>query len=216
MRKIVLAMMTTLNGRLDHPDVWMSGLDEKQYADIRDAFLLFDTIVIGRVTYEEMAAYWPGAETDKDGSEINRSMARMMNAYKKFVIASTDEVDTSRWNNAQAISIKNDDDLIAFVDNLKVQSGKDIHLAGGARLAQTFVRLNLIDEYRFSAYPVVSPGARWFDQIDEDRALTRLATRSYDNGVTRCDFAPDRASRPVAPENFHDMIRGSGPPRDER
>jgi dihydrofolate reductase len=215
MRKVVLAMMATLNGRLDDPIVWMSGVDDRQYTDIRDAFRHFDTVVVGRVTFEEMAAYWPGAEAEKDGPETNRSMARMMNAYQKFVVSSNDDLDTSTWNNTQGVSIRNDDDLVAFVDQLKARPGKDIHVAGGARLAQTFVRLDLIDEYRLATYPIVSPGACWFDQIDGARKLTGLGARSYDNGVTRFDFAPERDSQPVArPETFSDMIRENRPRTD--
>jgi dihydrofolate reductase len=38
------------------------------YAEVIRAHDSFDAIVMGRRIYEEMAAYWPGAETDKDGS----------------------------------------------------------------------------------------------------------------------------------------------------
>ena len=33
------------------------------------AYETFDTILVGRTTYEEMLAYWPGAETAEGGSE---------------------------------------------------------------------------------------------------------------------------------------------------
>ena len=73
MRKVVLQMMTTLNGRLDDPSAWMSGVPDDLYDDIDRAYAAFDTIVVGRTTYEEMAAYWPGAEADADGSETSRA-----------------------------------------------------------------------------------------------------------------------------------------------
>ena len=35
MRKVVLAMMTTLNGRLDDPGAWVTGLSDDHYEEIR-------------------------------------------------------------------------------------------------------------------------------------------------------------------------------------
>jgi dihydrofolate reductase len=40
------------------------------------------------------------------------------------------------------------------------------------RLAQTLVRLGLVDQYHFVVHPIVSPGASWFDQIEEQRGMT--------------------------------------------
>lgn len=39
-------------------------------------YVTFDTILVGRATYNEMLEYWPGAETAEEASEISRSMAR--------------------------------------------------------------------------------------------------------------------------------------------
>jgi dihydrofolate reductase len=207
MRKIILAMMTTLNGRLDEPFAWMNGVDDEHYKEIRDAFESFDSILVGRVTFGEMADYWPGAEKE-DGSDINRSMAGMMNTYQKFVFSSDHGLDTSRWNNARVVPAGNDNDIIRFSNQLKAQPGKNIHLAGGARLAQTFVRLGLIDEYRLSIYPLVSLGASWFDKVSGTPKMFLLGSRSYKNGVTRLDYMPDRdAQVDRQPQTFTEMIR---------
>ncbi len=72
MRKVVMGMMTTLNGRLDDPDAWMTEIPDDLYAEIDRLYGTFDTILVGRRTYEEMFEYWPGAETAEDGSEINK------------------------------------------------------------------------------------------------------------------------------------------------
>jgi len=73
MRKLVLAMMTTLNGRLDDPLSWFVGIDDDLYGEIDRAYDAFDTVLVGRATYEEMFAYWPAAETEEVGSEINKA-----------------------------------------------------------------------------------------------------------------------------------------------
>ena len=78
MRNVVMQMMTTVNGRLDDPNAWVTGLPDDVYEELDRQYETFDTILVGRTTYEEMLAYWPGAETAEDGSETSRSMARKM------------------------------------------------------------------------------------------------------------------------------------------
>ena len=72
MRKIVLQMMTTLNGRLDDPMAWLHGVRDDQYREIDRIYATYDTVLVGRTTYEEMAAYWPGALSERDGTETNQ------------------------------------------------------------------------------------------------------------------------------------------------
>ena len=190
MRKVVMGMMTTLNGRLDDPEVWVTGVPDDLYAELDRLYGTFDTILVGRTTYEEMFEYWPGAETADDGSAHSKSMARKMNAYKKYVFTGASEKPALEWSNAEAVLAHGDDDIVAFVEDLKAQPGGDIHLAGGARLAQTLVRLGLVDQYHFVVHPIVSPGASWFDQIEEQRGMTLGSATAYSNGVVGLYYNP--------------------------
>ena len=193
MRKVVMGMMTTLNGRLDDPAAWVTGVPDDLYAELDRLYGTFDTILVGRTTYDEMLEYWPGAETAQGGSEINRSMARKMNAYKKYMFTTASEKSELEWNNAEEVPAQRDEDIVAFVEDLKAQPGGDVHLAGGAQLALTLVRLGLVDQYHFVVHPVVSAGAQWFDQIDEQRALELQSATAYSNGVVGLYYEP-RAS----------------------
>jgi len=190
MRKVVMGMMTTLNGRLDAPDVWVTGIPDDLYAELDRLYETFDTILVGRTTYDEMFEYWPGAETEEGGSASSLSMARKMNAYKKFVFTGAAEKTGLEWNNAEEVLAHGDDDIVAFVADLKAQPGGDIHLSGGARLARTLVRLGLVDQYHLVVHPVVSPGAGWFDGIDEKRELTLQSAAAYSNGVVGLYYEP--------------------------
>jgi len=190
MRKVVLQMMTTLNGRLDDPDAWVTDISDDLYREIDRVYGTFDTVLVGQTTYEEMFAYWPGAETEEGGSEINKSMARKMNSYKKFVFSNGDEKKTLEWNNAEQVLAHSDEDIIKFINDLKAQSGGDIHLSGGARLAQSIIRIGLVDEYHFFVYPVVSVGAAWFDQIEDKHDMDLLSAAAYENGVVGLYYKP--------------------------
>ena len=190
MRKVVMGMMTTLNGRLDDPDVWMTGIPDDLYAELDRLYGSFDTILVGRTTYAEMFEYWPGAETAEGRSEISRSMAIKMNSYKKYVLTAGGEKEPLEWNNAELVPADGDEDIVAFVNDLKAQPGGDIHLSGGARLAQTLVRLGLVDQYHLVVHPVVSAGASWFAGIEEKRELNLLSAAAYSNGVVGLYYEP--------------------------
>lgn len=195
MRDLVLAMMTTIDGRLDDPGAWVTGIGDDVYTDIDRAFEDFDTILVGRATYAEMLATWPDAEADGDAfaggnSNINHRMARKMNAYKKYVFSHDGPARALEWNNAEQICVGDDHDIVAFAHELKGRSGGKIHLAGGARLAQTFVRLGLVDEFDFKVQPVVSNGARWFDQLEAGLELDVVGVTPYENGVVGVRYRP--------------------------
>jgi dihydrofolate reductase len=190
MRKVVMGMMTTLNGRLDDPAAWVTGVPEDLYAELDRLYGTFDTILVGRTTYDEMFEYWPGAETEEGGSESSRSMARKMNTYKKYVFTAASEKTPLEWSNAEEVLAHGDEDIVAFVSDLKAQPGGDIHLSGGAQLAQTLVRLGLVDQYHLVVHPVVSAGQRWFDGIEEKRELELQSAAAYSNGVVGLYYAP--------------------------
>ena len=57
MRKVVMGMMTTLNGRLDDPAAWVKGVPDDLYAELDRLYGTFDTILVGRTTYDEMLEY---------------------------------------------------------------------------------------------------------------------------------------------------------------
>lgn len=182
MRKVVLAMMTTLNGRLDDPDAWVTGVSDDHYQEIDRGYATFDTILVGRVTADEMFEYWPGARDEEGASDSHRGMAEKMHAYKKYVFTTDPEL-TLKWHNAEPVVVSTDDDIRAFVEELKSQSGGDIHLSGGAHLAQTLVRLGLVDEYRFFTFPVYSPGATWHGGLTSQQTLELISSTAFENGA---------------------------------
>lgn len=190
MRKVVLGMMTTVNGRLDDPGAWVPGVADDIFTEIDRLYETFDTILVGRVTAVEMFEHWPGVETDPESSDTNKSMARKMNTYKKYVFTGAEEPAPLEWNNAELVTVRNDDELTAFVNDLKAEDGGDIHLSGGARLAQTLIRLGLVDEYHFWVHPIVSPGSAWFDQIDEQRDVSLLGVTEYSGGLVGLRYGP--------------------------
>jgi dihydrofolate reductase len=188
MRKIVLQMITTLNGRLDRPDQWVTNVSDELDSEFNRVCETFDTVLLGHKTYGEMAGYWPNAETDPNQSESNRSLAYKLNTYKKYVFSNGSEQKPLEWNNAELVLTNSDQNITNFINNLKAQPGKDIHLAGGARLAQSLIGLGLVDEFHFFVYPVVSEGLAWFDYLKDKLDLELLSTAPYEHGIVGLNY----------------------------
>jgi dihydrofolate reductase len=92
----------------------------------------------GRVTYELMAGFWPTADADPAASALTAEFARMWRDMPKLVYSRT--LDHADWN---ATVVR--DVVPAEIARLKEQPG-DALIFGGADLAATFRRLDLIDE----------------------------------------------------------------------
>ena len=206
MRKIDLQMMTTLNGRLDDPLAWVHEVGDDQYREIDRIYASYDTVLVGRTTYEEMAAYWPGALSEGAGTETNQAMARRMNTYKKLVFSKSGRKKLTGWNNTERVIVTSDEELAKYLANLKAQPGGDIHLSGGASFAQSVIALDLVDEFYFFVYPVVSPGVPWFSQLRDKRDLQLLGASSYENGVVGLHYVPLRLARKARSDSFSDLL----------
>ncbi|MFC7618870.1 dihydrofolate reductase family protein [Microlunatus sp. GCM10028923] len=189
MRKLVLAMMTAVNGRLDDPDAWTSGISDDHYREIDRGYATFDTILVGRVTAAEMIDFWPGQRNQEGAGETHLAMAEKMHAYRKYVFTSDPDLALD-WHNTEVVPVRDDDELGAFVRELKSRPGADIHLSGGARLAATLVRLGLVDEYRFFVHPVQSPGATWYGRLDDQLRLELIKAQTFENGVVALTYRP--------------------------
>ena len=110
-----------------------------------------EAMLLGRVTYEGLAAAWPTMK-DEEG------FAERMNGIPKYVVTST--LGTLEWSNSTRL----DGDVGPSVGGLKDRVGGTILVNGSARLVHELGRLGLVDEYRLVVYPVVlGSGKRVFD-----------------------------------------------------
>jgi dihydrofolate reductase len=205
-RKIVFQMMTTLDGRLDDPAAWVTGVGDDQYRAIDRMYASYDTVLVGRTTYEEMAAYWPGELASGKGTEPHRSMARRMNDYKKIVFSRAGGRERTAWNNSELVVAGDDEQLAAYLTRLKSEKGGHIHLSGGASLAQAVIGLGLVDEFFFLMYPVVSRGASWHARLPDGRGLRLLSASTFENGVVGLHYAPGKDAGEARPESFNELI----------
>ena len=189
MRNVSLYMMMSYDGYLateDNSLDWMIPDPSMEGDNLLTA--TWDTAILGYGGYKELSAYWPTAkENDPNISQNDAVFADQMNSMKKFVFSgSTHELS---WNNSELVLISDDASIIDAVTGIKQQPGKDIVVYGGVRIAQTFARLNLIDEYLPVIHPVViGSGRPLFENVKQSLNLELLNVKQNKAGAVRIHY----------------------------
>jgi dihydrofolate reductase len=192
MRKVIAMLHLSLDGLSAGPHDeldWISYDDElEQYAhsmhDIADA------VIWGRRTYEGMASYWLTVQGNPASTPAELEHARWLDSATKIVVSRT--LDRVKWNNAQnTVLIK--DNIAEEINKIKQQPGKAIWFLGSTMLAQTFMQLDLIDEYRFNINPtVLGHGKSPFAGVARQFPLKLLEARTFKSGVVALRYEPAR------------------------
>lgn len=134
-----------------------------------------DTLIFGRKTYEMMAAYWPNEPADD-------STAVRMNRLHK-VVFSRSQLNVN-WENTVAST-----DLVATINELKAQPGKDIAVLGSSHLGKEMLEAGLIDEVRIMLNPVfIGEGSKLFDGLSQEMKLAGM--REFTNGNLLLTYQP--------------------------
>ncbi|WP_410820859.1 dihydrofolate reductase family protein [Micromonospora sp. 050-3] len=178
MRKIVVQMSLSLDGFFEGPggDIGWHQVDEELHQHFNDVIAPMGGFLSGRVSHELMAAYWPTADQDPAASGPEREFARIWRDMPKIVYSRT--LDHADWN---ATVVREVD--VEQVRKLTAEPGGDLAL-GGADLAATFARHDLIDEYRIYVHPVlVGRGRRLFPDAETPTGLRLVESRVFGNGV---------------------------------
>jgi dihydrofolate reductase len=178
MRKVVVSIHTTLDGFATGPrgdennmDWLFPGVNEAQ-GDLEDFLRSVDTMLLGRVTYEGFAAYWPGQSGE---------FADWMNETDMIVFSRTPR--EVAWAGRDNITLIHED-VAEQVARLKAQQGRDMVTLGSGGLVQSLTSLGLIDEGRLVVHPVVlGSGNRLFGKIARRRNLELLHSKRYEGGA---------------------------------
>lgn len=173
MREVVLYMSISLDGFVSsdrgHPGVTIADAEVKRWKleRIRSA----GAHLMGRITYAEMSAYWPGS-TD--------AYAAPMNNIPKVVFSSTLDDAEANWPQTRVAR----GDLATEIAAIKAEPGADVIVWGGARLAGALAAADLIDEYRLLVQPLVlGRGQALFDQLPASRHLKLVDTTPFPSGI---------------------------------
>jgi dihydrofolate reductase len=163
MRKLIVSTFLTLDGVMQAPGGpgeddeggfthggWSVNYWDDQMGEVMgEATSKPFAMVLGRKTYDIMAAYWPNAPEEEGG--------RVFNEATKYVASRGRP--TLDWSNSVLI----EPDAAAGMAALKAEDGPELQVHGSSNLIQTLLRHNLVDEYRLWVFPVViGSGKRLF------------------------------------------------------
>jgi len=160
--------------------------DEAMERFASEWFTAADAFLLGRTTYEIMAAYWPQVIDDDE-------VARKLNTLPKHVASTT--LSTLTWNNSTLIR----GDVAEEVRKLKGEPGRELQVHGSGKLAQTLMQHALIDEYRLWIHPLVlGRGKRLFLDRQSPLALKLIETKTTGTGVIIHVYQPAPKPEPGA------------------
>jgi dihydrofolate reductase len=189
MGKIAVTELTSLDGVMQspgHTDVpfkyrgWAVDFDAGPEADrfkLEEAQNA-EALLLGRVTYEAMQAFWPTAEGE---------FADRLNELPKYVVSST--LKDPQWN-ATVLG----DDWPEEMARLRKELDGEIVVYGSRRLSRALIEMGLADELRLQVYPVVlGSGDRLFGETQEKIPLRLVESHAFGGGVVNVIYAPATA-----------------------
>lgn len=179
MRKIKSNFFISLDGVVEAPDKWhFPYFDDEMGAAVSAGFATTDAMLMGRVLYDEWAAYWPQHADEPFGD--------VMNSMKKYVIS--DSLGAAEWQNTELIR----GDVAKKLSEIKALEGGDIAMSGSATTVRWLMRQGLLDELILLVHPIaVGDGlARLFAPDEPTVRLELRSAQTFKSGVLNLSYAP--------------------------
>ena len=186
MRKIIVTEFITLDGVIEAPGGnetphphggWQSKYKSPEGEKYKiDELAGVDTLLLGKITYQAFASYWP--------RETGVGFADPINKMPKYVVSQS--LQKVEWNNSHILR-----DVAKDVAELKVSDDGDILVYGSATLVKALLHHNLVDELRLMVFPVIiGGGLRLFDDNRELKNFKLKHSRVIENGVIILEYQP--------------------------
>jgi dihydrofolate reductase len=203
MRKLIVQTFLTLDGVMQAPGGpgeddsggfayggWSVNYWDEQMGQVMgEATSKPFAMVLGRRTYDIMAAYWPTAPEEAG--------AKTFNDATKYVASRSRP--TPEWSNSVLI----EGDAAEGIAALKQEDGPELQVHGSGNLIQTLLRHDLVDQYRLWVFPlVIGSGKRLFSEgtipaglklVDSKVSTTGVVMGTYESAgeIVTGSFAQD-------------------------
>jgi dihydrofolate reductase len=182
MTKIIACEFLTLDGVMEASEQWQPSYVSPDLAETITAHINgADGTLLGRVTYEMFAGYWPSQTHNEFG------IADKLNSEPKYVVSST--LQEAVWQNTTLIK----ENVVEEITKLKQQPGGYLRLVGSATLTQSLMQAGLIDEFWLLVHPIVrGNGKRLFDKGLEQTSLKQVEVKPFSSGVVLLRYQIER------------------------
>lgn len=178
MRKVTSWLFISLDGITESPHEWQFDVfDDAMSKVVDDAMAETDTVLLGRVTYQEWADYWV--------TSTDEPFATYINSIPKYVFSTT--LNQVAWQNSTLVK----GDLAETIHHLKQQPGKTITVNGSPGLVQSMLQNNLLDELTLLIHPVIAgKGKGLFNSAHELKQLKLVDSLITTTGVAILTYQP--------------------------
>jgi dihydrofolate reductase len=187
MGRIVVTEFVSLDGVMEDP----GGSEHSKHGgwtfkfnrgDDGNKFKIDETLnaeaqLLGRVTYEGFAEAWPQRTGDPFSGKFN--------SMPKYVVSQT--LKKAEWNNSTILS----GNVVEEVKKLKQRLKGDILVSGSARLVQTLIANDLVDQLNLMVFPVIlGSGKRLFSDTSDMKTLQLAESKTVGDGVLVLSYRP--------------------------
>jgi len=186
MRKLISFTMTSLDGYFTDKNGDMRWAKERPDDGEWSAFSEENAkgggvLVFGRVTYDQMASFWPTTMA----AQMMPVVAERMNHLPKIVISRT--IKEAAWNNTTVLS----GDLVSEIRRLKAEEGPDMAILGSGSIVAQLASAGLIDTFQVAIFPLaLGAGRTIFDDVPEKIQLKLVNSRTFANGNVVLNYEP--------------------------
>lgn len=133
--------------------------------------------LLGRVTYEGFAEAWPSRSGDPFSAKFN--------SMPKYVVSQT--LEKADWNNSTILK----GNVVEEVKKLKQRLKGDILVSGSAKLVQTLIANDLVDQLNLMVFPVIlGSGKRLFGETSAMKPLQLAESKTVGDGVSILVYRP--------------------------
>jgi dihydrofolate reductase len=190
MRRIVMFNWVTADGYFAGPSGdldWVVPEEEQAKMAAKD-ISGFDTVLLGRRTYEMFEAFWGQVVVDDSGtvpdphhpgrrSPEHGTIAIALNNMTKLVFSKT--LDRLKWKNSRLLHELDP----RAVRSMKEQPGRNLVVFGSGSVVSQLTEHGLIDEYQFVVCPVLlGSGRQLLSGVSKRLTLNLLEARAFRSG----------------------------------
>lgn len=178
MRKVIAGLFVTLDGVFESPVRWQGPYFNDEMGAAVGTLMAAETMLLGRKTYEEFAAFWPNQSADDP-------IAAHMNGTPKLVASRT--LSAVTWQNSTLIG----GDVAEELRRLKGQPGGEIGVTGSGTLVRSLLRDGVLDELHLLVHPiVVGAGKQLFPEGSDAATLELVSATPFATGVIHLIYRP--------------------------
>ncbi len=186
MRKLIVQMHTTLDGRIANADggfwepfTW----GDEEMRHVNDLFRGADTWAFGRAVHDAVVPWWTVVARGERPDGLDAITPAMAEFAEIFAGLTKVVFSTTLESSAGCVVVRSD--VVGRLSAMKREAVGDIVLScGPAMLGPVASTPGLVDEYVIVLHPaVLTAGPRLFDQLTHDLTLELTSAQPFEAGA---------------------------------